>query len=97
MANRVLEFLGEDDGKPKGRKRKEKKAEEPPIPQIDRSTPEYEAGKTAFASGIEEDDNPYPKGGNTGGQRMSWFSGYFDARTSKRLGPAFDRNGITFP
>jgi hypothetical protein len=97
MANRVREFLGNSDETP--RKRKGKKADpeasDAPVAEIDRKTTEYTQGKVAFEAGASEDDNPYI--GATGGHRVSWFTGYFDARTNKNLASCFQRNGITFP
>lgn len=94
MANRVLEFL-DSEGNPPKRKGKKVTPKESPPAVIDRSNAAYTQGRVAFAAGAAEDDNPYV--GATGGNRSSWFSGYFDARTNKKLGPVFQRNGITFP
>ena len=68
-----------------------------PIPTNTRETPEYRQGRAAHAGGLTEDANPYPCGGFTGATRISWFTGFYDARTNAKLGGAFARNGITFP
>lgn len=63
------------------------------IPPNTRELAEYTEGQASFARGECEDHNPYESGGN----RISWFTGYYDARTNANLAGVFARNNITFP
>ena len=58
-----------------------------------RETPEYHEGREAFERGFRQSDCPYPRGNH----RMSWFTGWLDGRTNKRLGPLLSRYKLTFP
>lgn len=63
------------------------------LPKDTRTRAEYTLGKIAFEAGKSEDDCPYPEGG----ERISWFTGYFDTRTATKLAGVFERNNITWP
>lgn len=48
----------------------------------------YCLGRVAFIEGRPEDSNPFPTTqdrDNPNQNRMSWFDGFFDARTDKTL------------
>lgn len=64
-----------------------------------RSVPAYNEGRKAFMDGLCEDDCPYPPmvSDSCSGNRVAWFTGYFDCRTGSRLADVFRRNGISWP
>ena len=61
---------------------------------LPRDLPEVPEGADAFAAGVDVDDCPYPRQDI---RRRSWMTGWFDARTAKRLGRLFERNNLSWP
>lgn len=99
--NRIWKFLPKSDRTPKPARPLDGSSpcdvDIKPLPARTREMPEYAEGAAAFTAGKTDDSNPYECGGFTGGQRISWFTGFYDAQTNAKLGNAFERNGISFP
>jgi hypothetical protein len=49
----------------------------------------YQQGRIAFAAGMENSENPYPKqsGAQLGQKRVEWFNGWFDEWRWRKYGP----------
>lgn len=58
-----------------------------------REQPAYFRGREAFYSGVDVDDCPMRKGG----ARIAWLTGWYDGRTTYRLGAIFQRWNETWP
>ena len=64
----------------------------PPFDEGLRSTKEHRLGRMAYLKGEPEDACTF-----LGDGRIAWFSGYFDERTSERVGHILEKYGLSWP
>ena len=62
-----------------------------------RKSDEYQEGRGAFTSGVAADGNPYPSNPLTSLQRVRWYVGWLDARTSLKLAQVFRKYKLSYP
>jgi len=63
------------------------------VPPEARELPAYNEGRQAFSARTGVSVCPYTRGVN----RTAWLTGYYDARTEKRVGAILERHGETWP
>lgn len=55
---------------------------------------EYSFGRSAFMVGLDLDDCP---GNLNNNERIAWFTGWYDERINKSVGPVLKRYGQRWP